>query len=124
MAQDFDAVARVLQDYFDGLYRGDTALLARVFHPEARYVTATGEELLHLGMDEYFPVFDKRPKPSEQGEPRRDRIVSIEFAGPKTAFARVNCSVGERYFTDFLSLILTDGRWRIIAKVFHYDPLS
>lgn len=124
MAQDFDAVARVLQDYFDGLYRGDTALLARVFHPEARYVTATGEELLHLGMDEYFPVVDKRPKPSEQGEPRRDRIVSIEFAGPKTAFARVNCSVGERYFTDFLSLILTDGRWRIIAKVFHYDPLS
>ncbi|MEQ9200292.1 MAG: nuclear transport factor 2 family protein [Rhodospirillales bacterium] len=33
----------------------------------------------------------------------------------------MNCSIGDRYFTDFLSLIKTDGEWRIISKVFHYD---
>ncbi|WP_425407660.1 nuclear transport factor 2 family protein [Hwanghaeella sp.] len=48
-------------------------------------------------------------------------MQSIEFAGPKTAFARVNCAIGERYFTDFLTLIRTEDGWRIIAKVFHYD---
>lgn len=24
-------------------------------------------------------------------------------------------------FTDLLSLVFVDGRWQIIAKVFHYD---
>ena len=53
-----------------------------------------------------------------------DQIVSIEFAGPVTALARVNCSIGERFFTDLLSFVFVDGRWQIIAKVFHYDLRS
>jgi hypothetical protein len=40
------------------------------------------------------------------------------------AFARVNCAIDEKYFTDFLTLILVDGRWQIISKVFHYDLRS
>ena len=74
-----------------------------------------------MGMDEYFPVVDKRPSPASRGEARTDRILSIEFAGPVTAIAKVNCSIAPRHFTDLLSLIYLDGRWQIIAKVFHYD---
>ena len=110
-----------LKAYFDGLYYSDTERLGRVFHPRARYVSATGEDLVDLGMDEYFPVVDKREPPATRGEERRDAIQSIQFAGPKTAFACVNCGIGDRYFTDFLTLIKTDDGWRIIAKVFHYD---
>jgi hypothetical protein len=117
----YPALTAVLSDYFDGLYHSDTARLAKVFHPEARYVCATGGTLLHLGMQEYFPIVDKRPSPASRNEPRNDQIISIEFAGPVTAFARVNCSIGERYFTDLLTFVLVDGRWQIIAKVFHYD---
>jgi 4-oxalocrotonate tautomerase len=117
----YQALTAVLSDYFDGLYHSDTKRLARVFHPEARYVCATGGELLHLGMAEYFPIVDKRPAPASRNEPRADEIVSIEFAGPVTAFARVNCAIGERYFTDLLTFVLIDDRWQIIAKVFHYD---
>ena len=72
-------------------------------------------------MERYFPIVDKRPSPASRGEARADRIISIEFAGPVTALARVECAIGEKSFTDFLSLILVDGRWQIIAKVFHYD---
>ena len=122
----FATVAGVLQTYFDGLHHSDTARLAQVFHPRASYVTATegatdGEGPLVLTMGEYFPIVDRRPSPASRGEARRDRIVSIEFAGPVTAFARVECAIGPKLFTDFLTLILVDGRWQIIAKVFHYD---
>src|SRR3546814_9382497 len=72
-------------------------------------------------MAEYFPIVDARPSPASRGEPRNDRIVSIEFAGPVTAFARVECSIGARFFTDLLALILVGGRWQIISKVFHFD---
>ena len=121
MTHDFDGVTEMLNDYFDGLYHSDTRILGRVFHSQARYVCATAPELVNLGMDEYFQVVDKREPPAARGEARRDAIQSIDFAGPNTAFARVNCAIGDRYFTDFLSLIRTEDGWRIIAKVFHYD---
>jgi hypothetical protein len=117
----YAAIVEVLSDYFDGLYLSDTEILAQVFHPDARYVCATEAPLVNLGMDAYLPIVAARPSPASRGEPRQDRIAGIEFAGPITAFARVNCAIGPKYFTDFLTLILVDGRWRIIAKVFHFD---
>jgi 4-oxalocrotonate tautomerase len=121
MSTEYEAVAKVLQTYFDGLYHSDTKRLGQVFHPQARYVCATEDKLVDLGMGEYFPIVDKRPSPASRNEPRADRIVSIEFAGPKTAFARVNCAIGPKRFTDLLSLILQDGRWQIVSKNFHFD---
>jgi hypothetical protein len=126
MNEDYAAVATVLQTYFDGLYHSDTKRLREAFHPQARYVSATeaeskGGELLHLSMEQYFPIVDARPAPASRGEARADRIVSIEFAGPVTAFARVECAIGPKFFTDLLTLVKSEGKWRIIAKVFHFD---
>ena len=85
-------VAEVLLTYLDGLYHSDTARLAAVFHPAAVYATATGGELLHLTMDEYLSVVEQREAPATRGEVRQDRVVSIDFAGPVTALARVECA--------------------------------
>jgi hypothetical protein len=115
------AVTALLRDYFDGLHFSDTLRLRRVFHPQALYATATDGAPLIWRMDEYFAVVDKRPAPASRGEPRTDRIVAIEFAGPVTALAKVQCSIGPKQFTDLLSLIRVDGRWQIISKVFHFD---
>ena len=117
----FAALTADLQDYFDGHYHSDTKILARVFHPEAHYFCATDGQLLHLDMGQYFPVVDKRPSPAGKSEPRADRIIAIEFAGPVTALARVECAIRPRFFTDLLTFIFLDGRWQIVSKVFHYD---
>jgi hypothetical protein len=117
----FNAVVAVLYDYFDGIYFGDTTILARVFHPNAMYACPTGGTLLQLGMDEYFPVVEKRPAPASVGQQRLDRIVSIEFAGPGLAIARVECAILPKRFVDLLTLILIEGRWQIISKVFHFE---
>lgn len=124
---EFDAVARVLTGYFDGLHHSDTAVLRRVFHPQAGYYTATDGQLLHLDMATYFPIVDKRPSPASQGHARSDRVLSIEFVGPVTALARVQCAIPPKAFTDLLSLVKLEGRWQIVSKVFHYElqpPLS
>ncbi len=126
MDERFGAVAAALQTYFDGLHHSDTGRLKQVFHPLAHYVTATeaadqGGEPVHLTMAQYFPIVDARPSPDSRGEPRRDRIVSLEFAGPVTALARVECAIGPKLFTDLLTLIFVGGRWQIISKVFHFD---
>ena len=117
----FAEVASVLSDYLDGLHCSDTARLRRVFHPRAHYVCATEGSLTYRTMAEYFPIVDERPSPASRGEQRADRIVSIEFAGPVTAFARVRCAIGPKEFPDLLTLVHLDGRWQIISKVFHFD---
>lgn len=116
-----EEVTSVLSDYFDGLYNSDTSKLSRVFHPMAHYVCVTDGTFQHLTMDEYFPIVDRRPSPASRNEPRHDLILSIEFAGPVTALARVECSIGPKFFTDFLTCVFIDKRWQIISKVFHYD---
>ena len=111
----------VLTDYFDGLYSSDASRLAKVFHPKAQYVCATEGTLTHLTMDEYLPIVERRPSPASRSEPRVDRIISIEFAGPVTALARAECAVGPKFFTDLLTFVFVDGRWQIVSKVFHFD---
>lgn len=120
----FDAVVKVLNTYFDGLYHSDTGRLAQVFHPRAIYASMSDGALLFRTMAEYFPVVDARPAPAARGERRRDNILAIDFAGPATATARVTCAMGAKRFTDCLTLILDEGRWQIIAKVFHHEPLT
>ncbi len=111
----------VLQEYFDGLYHSDTERLGRVFHPQAVYASATGGWLIHRTMDEYFPIVDARTSPASRDEQRHDAVLSIELVGPVTAVARVECSIGPQRFDDVLTLVQLDGRWQIIAKVFHYE---
>ena len=115
------AVTAVLNDYFEGLYRSDSNILRRVFHPLALYACATEGTLLTLTMQAYFPIVDKRPSPHSRGDPRADRIVAIEFAGPVTALARVECAILPKHFIDLLTLVHIDGRWQVISKVFHYE---
>lgn len=114
-------VEAMLNAYFDGLYHSDAEKLRGVLHPRAHYVTVTEGSLIYHTVDTYLPMVAARPSPASRGERRADRIVSIDFAGPVTARAHVECRIGPKVFTDFLTLIRDGGEWRIISKVFHYE---
>ncbi len=118
MTPAFSEIGEVLQDYFDALYFCDIDKLQSVFHPRAIYATADEAPLLYRTMDDYVPVVAARQSPASRNEIRHDHVDAIDLAGENTAVARVRCSIGQRDFVDFLTLVRTDGRWRIIAKVF------
>jgi hypothetical protein len=117
----FAGVVAVLEDYFEGLYRSDAQILRRVFHPAALYACATEGTLLTLNMEPYFVMVDQRPSPASRGDTRTDRVLAVQFVGPVTALATVECSIRPKHFTDLLTLIFIDGRWQIISKVFHFE---
>jgi Putative lumazine-binding len=121
---DFTAIHSVLQLYVEGLYHSDTRRLAQVFHPQALYATAVGDQPIFWRMGEYFPVVDARPAPAASSQARTDRVLSIELIGPVTALAKLQVSIGPKHFTDLLTLIHVDGRWQVISKVFHYGVSS
>jgi len=118
MNPSLDQICNVIQEYFDALYYCDVDKLHSVFHAKAIYATADEVPFLYRTMEEYAAVVAARQSPASRKEVRRDHIDSIDLAGENTAVARLRCSIGERDFVDFLTLVRTDGRWRIIAKVF------
>lgn len=120
MSSDVAAIEKVLQVYFDGLYEGDTKKLGEAFHPASHLYSADGDgKAADLPRAEWFKLVESRPSAKSKGSERGDRIVSIDFAGPATAFAKVECQIQPRYFTDYLTLLKVDGRWQVISKSFH-----
>lgn len=122
MNSDLAEIERVLEIYFDGLYEASTEKLAQAFHP--------GSHLYHIGPDgkaivrtrtEWLKGWEGRPSAQSKGSERRDRIVTIDISGPRTAFAKVECQLPPLYFIDYLTLLKEDDRWQVVAKAFHTD---
>lgn len=115
-------VGGILQTYFDGLYHADSKILADIFHPDARYVNTVKGDYMNYSISEYFKIVDQRKSPASQGEPRNDRIQSIEFGGQRMAFAQTKMTMMGRDYLDFLTLTFDGSGWRIMSKIFTYSP--
>lgn len=118
-ASDVAAVESTLQIYFDGLYEGDLAKLGAAFHPFAHlYAVGPDGKATDTPREDWLKAVGGRPSAKSKGDERRDRIVSIDFNGPNAAFAKVECQLPPRYFTDYLTLLKIEGRWQVIAKAY------
>ena len=84
----YEAIPVLLETYFEGLHKADSAMLSGVFHPHAQYVSATPEDYRVLSFDEYRKVLDQRVPPASNGETRNERIISIETLPPWDILSR------------------------------------
>lgn len=121
MNSELPALEKAINTYLDGLYEGDAAKLAAVFHPSSHLYSGTDGKVVDLPAPDWFEAVKKRPSPKSKGDARADQILSIDFNGPVTAFVKVNCAVPPRFFTDYLTFVKLDGRWQVIAKVYHFE---
>ena len=117
---EFGEISATLMDYFDGIFEGDTEKLDHVFHSDGRLSCATDGTLVSVDKEDYLKIVASRKSPRDSGAKRYDRIISIDMAGPGAAIAKVECAIPPKYFTDLLTLIKLEGRWRIINKTYHY----
>ena len=124
MKTDLEAIERTLQTYLDGLYEGDTSKLAAAFHEDSHLYSLAEGRLGDLPRAEWLNLVASRPSPKSRQLQRTDRIVSIDFSGPETAVAKVECSIHPRYFIDYLTLLRFQGGWRIVSKTFRTDTRS
>jgi hypothetical protein len=120
-AADYGLLLETMERYFDAFHRSDARQLATLFHPGALYAFAEGERLKQLDMATYFPIVAARLAPASRGEARDDRVLALEFAGPRTALVKAECRIAGKRYLDFLSFLKLDGRWQIVAKVFHVE---
>ena len=110
----YEAIAASLQDYIDGARTGDGKLIQRAFLDDASIRGSYGRKPVDWTVQAFGEIIDKGgPAPALKA-----RIVAIELSG-SAAMARIEAENwrGTRY-TDFFTLVLRDGRWRIASKTF------
>ena len=116
--QDLADVEKTVWTYLDGLHEGDTKKLASAFHEVSHLYSLGGDGVADLPRADWLKMVAGRPSPKSQALERSDRIVSVDFSGPETAFVKVECAVPPRYFTDYLTLLKLKDGWRIVSKTF------
>ena len=124
MDASYQEIVEALSTYFDGFYEGDIDKLKTIFHPSAHLFSATDGPLQDDAMAVVYARVADRAKPSDRGQQRLDRILSIDKSGAESALAKVQIANGLKLFTDYLNLLKIDGRWQIISKIYTYVLLE
>jgi hypothetical protein len=110
------AVTAVLLNYFEGVYTGNTALLASIFHPRTLVSGDVKGQPYFKTVEQYLDGVKQRKSPQELNEPFRMEILSIEIIN-SIAIAKTHLQMFEYNYYDLLSLNKTDGKWIIINKL-------
>ena len=121
MAGEIEAVEKVVWTYLDGLYEGDTGKLAQAFHEVSHLYSVSDGGVADVPREKWFEFVKGRASPKSKGLKRTDRIVSVDFSGPETAFVKLECSIHPRYFTDYLTLLKLNGGWKVVSKTYRTD---
>lgn len=113
---DYQAVTETAGRYVEGLRIGSAEKVAEAFHKDAVMYGFTNGELLGGPVENLYSFV------RENGS-APDIVTQLDVLAitPTTAVVRVdmeNDAIDANY-NDYLTLIKIDGRWQVIAKVYH-----
>jgi hypothetical protein len=117
--EDIEAIKACVQKYIDGSARGDRALLAEAFHPNAQMYGYFAGNCMAVPIGEFFSI-------AEQSGPAHDsyraQIQSIAMEDTAAVATLVEENYLSHDFVDYFSLLKIDGQWKIVNKTFHGRP--
>ncbi len=118
VGQDQAGVKACIENYLDGITKGDAAKLNLAFHQAAmlRTVNPNGD------MAE-FPVKTFIAKTPAGGVPAKPKIVSYSVIG-QSAVATVELAFADFKYVDYLSLLKLGNEWKIVCRVFSKADLT
>ena len=110
-------IQKVIDDYFNGIFEGNTQKLRSVFHPNTvLYGDIKGQPYLK-NLDDYLDGVKNRKSPKDMGEAFRMKTLGVEVLGNNAIVKLHFPMLGYNYY-DFLSLSKIDGKWHIVNKLF------
>jgi putative lumazine-binding protein len=116
---EYNAAIKATHTYVEGLRIGSPDVVAGAFHKDAimyGFINPPKPEMLAGPIDNLY-TFIKENGSAPKIQTRTDVLAITQT----TAVVRVDMegdAAGADY-TDFLTLIKIEGRWQVIAKVFH-----
>ena len=114
-SSDKEMIERAVQFYIDGARSGKGADMKPGFHDDATIFGYIGEDLFAGPIQKLFDWNDQNGAATGL----KANIASIDIAGTvATVRLELDDWTGHK-FTDFFTLLKTDGTWKIMNKVFH-----
>lgn len=118
MAQksDLELVKETVQNYMDGGTYGDTAKMAKVFHPTAfmKFVDVKTGEFRDVPIAKYL---EGGKANAGKKSDRNTKIQNIDIAGT-AAQAKLELEYPTFKFIDYFNLLKINGEWKVVSKIF------
>lgn len=115
------AVRAALEHYVQGHATGDGAHMRLAFNPAAHLFWSSGDTLATRTAEEYIARMPGKPAADEATGVRKRRIEHIDVTG-NAATGKIVLDYPDAYIVDYMSLLKTNGEWRIINKIFNVEP--
>ena len=120
-------VEKVIQSsYFNGAFNDlDTVSMRNGFHPDFAIFSANGNNISRYPIDAWIKSTEKRKQDPnfDKTQAKMDcKIASLDIT-EGCAAAKIEISKnGKMVYTDYLSLLIFEDGWKIVAKVYHAHP--
>ena len=111
------AVRATLEHYIQGHATGDGAHMRLAFHPAARLFWSSADTLATRTSEEYIARSPGKPAADEATGTRKRRIERVDVTG-NAAIGKIVLDYPDAYIVDYMSLLKTNGEWKIINKIF------
>lgn len=113
---DLELVKETVQNYLDGGTYGDTAKMAKVFHPSAtmKFVDVKTGEFRDVPIAKYL---EGGKANAGKKSDRNTRILTIDITGT-AAQAKIELDYPTTKLTDYFNLLKINGEWKVVSKIF------
>ena len=116
----------IKSSYFNGAFNGlDTESMREGFHPEFAIFSAKGNEISRYAIDVWIKGIEQgKQNPNfDKSQANMDcKIASLDIT-EGCAAAKIEISKnGKMVYTGYLSLLIFEDGWKIVAKVYHAHP--
>jgi len=113
-----EKVLKVVEDYISSAYESDGATTRKIFDDDAKVTGHINNKLIRQTKEDWATFVEKNiPSPKEQGKSKAYEILMVD-AGEETAVVKVKSEYIDIIFTDTLSLLKIDNKWKIYNKIF------
>jgi hypothetical protein len=113
---DLELVKETVQNYLDGGTYGDTAKMAKVFHPTAfmKFVDVKTGEFRDVPIARYL---ENGKANAGKKIDRTTKILNIDITGT-AAQAKLELDTPTSKLTDYFNLLKINGEWKVVSKIF------
>lgn len=115
---DEESVKAVLMDYIDGTANGEIGRIENAFHAEANLYYVGNDSLKKRASKKYIGYFKEGQKNGRLGH-----IASIDVSNnAAVGIVKIDMPKRKRRYTDYMLLLKTGGKWKIIHKSYTWEP--
>lgn len=115
-SSEYDAVIATAQCYIDAMAKGSSQRAKEGFHPDGGIYGYVEGEFKGGPISVFFDYLDSLP----EGQKMKAHMDVLAIT-PSTAIVKIEAEMEppESDYSDFMAMVKVDGKWQIVAKIFH-----